>query len=549
MDDEAFVNENQEIKLGYLNINGLLDGGHAEYLNADMNLKYLDILILSETKLVKKHSDNKIKDTLSDWKIIARYDCVEEKKHMGFLVLTGRKSKIRKNIKSVTYNTLERNNNVQIEGLIVEMKSKVNYGFLYCRSKPTSAEIKEICLYFKTCKTIMGDLNLSHRNGDDEVKILQLCDEKRKSILHEVTRTKSLNQLDYILVNKDMINITFTTSYFNMISDHKTIVARIGSETNALLNDVKEKLFFSREKHLKPYVPRKNEINAERNKVLMESYVPSKNEVIAERYEVMMESSTDLHSENEFLDESILGFSRKFFNPDMATCWLNSCLQLLLLALDYDETANECTLTSELGRLLLNLNQSKNDTLDPTLVKNMIVEAEELRITARLSELSNRNLGDLEMQRESEKILRNKLDMGRGQQCIRDFMLCLYQNVIEWPDVVSIFSFNLKCSTTCPWCGSKSEHEKNEMFLELNVPPRNSKLKIYIERYFNEESEVEAFCSDICKATVNKTQKNTISDEHPPNFLIVVLSRGITTELGYELIENEVQVTDDIDIR
>ena len=79
LDDEVFVNENQEIKLGYLNINGLLDGGHAEYLNADMNLKYLDILILSETKLVKKHSDNKIKDTLSDWKIIARYDCVEEK--------------------------------------------------------------------------------------------------------------------------------------------------------------------------------------------------------------------------------------------------------------------------------------------------------------------------------------------------------------------------------------------------------------------------------------------------------------------------------------
>ena len=51
LDDKIFKVENNEIKIGYLNINGLDDGSHAFYLNADHNLKCLDILVLAETKL------------------------------------------------------------------------------------------------------------------------------------------------------------------------------------------------------------------------------------------------------------------------------------------------------------------------------------------------------------------------------------------------------------------------------------------------------------------------------------------------------------------
>ena len=36
LDQNIFENNQSEVKAGYLNINGLMDGGHAEYLNEDM---------------------------------------------------------------------------------------------------------------------------------------------------------------------------------------------------------------------------------------------------------------------------------------------------------------------------------------------------------------------------------------------------------------------------------------------------------------------------------------------------------------------------------
>ena len=59
LDQRIFEEENLEIKAGYLNINGLVEGNHAEYLNSDHNLKNLDLLVVAETKL-----DNQIEDTV-----------------------------------------------------------------------------------------------------------------------------------------------------------------------------------------------------------------------------------------------------------------------------------------------------------------------------------------------------------------------------------------------------------------------------------------------------------------------------------------------------
>ena len=70
LDEKIFNNDAMEWKIGYLNINGLIDGGHAEYLNSDYNLINLDLLGLSETKL-----DQSIQ-------VVARLDSEEGKKNM-----------------------------------------------------------------------------------------------------------------------------------------------------------------------------------------------------------------------------------------------------------------------------------------------------------------------------------------------------------------------------------------------------------------------------------------------------------------------------------
>ena len=92
LDEEIFEVEGSEIRVGYLNINGLMDGGHVEYLNADHNLLNLDILVIAETKLDKTFKSEQIKSKLSNWNLIGGYDSNEGSKHMGLMLLTSRKS-------------------------------------------------------------------------------------------------------------------------------------------------------------------------------------------------------------------------------------------------------------------------------------------------------------------------------------------------------------------------------------------------------------------------------------------------------------------------
>ena len=82
----------------------------------------------------------------------------------------------------------------------------------------------------------MGDFNLSHRIPEDRKKIENICNPRKSSILHEITRKQSINQLDYVLVEKDLVDKCFTTSYNNFISDHNSITLRIGLEENRFCN-------------------------------------------------------------------------------------------------------------------------------------------------------------------------------------------------------------------------------------------------------------------------------------------------------------------------
>ena len=60
---------------------------------------------------------------------------------------------------------------------------------------------------------------------------------------------------------------------------------------------------------------------------------------------------------------------RQMKNPDMASCWLNACLQVLLTALDHSLT--EVNFNSELGRELLKLQKQK--FIDPSNIKEILV--------------------------------------------------------------------------------------------------------------------------------------------------------------------------------
>ena len=131
LDEKIFETEEDEVKLGYWNINGLMNAGHAQYLNNDYNLLSLDLLVLSETKLEKNISVDEISKILSSWKIIARFDSEDQRKHMGMLVLSSRHSNVMNQINRISYDTLKRNEIVQVETLTIQLRHGEKYGFTY----------------------------------------------------------------------------------------------------------------------------------------------------------------------------------------------------------------------------------------------------------------------------------------------------------------------------------------------------------------------------------------------------------------------------------
>ena len=193
LDETIFSKHDQECKIGYLNINGLKEGNHIKYFNEDKNLNKLDIIVLAETKL--KDTDRNIEKDLSNWEIIGRYDVGDARKHMGLLLLKSKESKLIGQV-TISYKTAKRNEDTQIEGLIVRLENGINIGFLYCRSTPTIKEIEGITKNFEECNLLIGDLNLSHRIESDKEKLIRLCNNTKMNILHEITRSVRNNQLD-----------------------------------------------------------------------------------------------------------------------------------------------------------------------------------------------------------------------------------------------------------------------------------------------------------------------------------------------------------------
>ena len=233
----------------------------------------------------------------------------------------------------------------------------------------------------------------------------------------------------------------------------------------------------------------------------------------------------------------------------MATCWLNSCLQLVLTALEYDEYTQQ-GFNSELGKELLTLqSKAKTDTLDPTNVKDIVVAAEDVRVATRLSDLSYQIINKDELEEQSNRIRNLHLDLGRGQQCVRDFFICLGENLVNWPDVYSQFSFVLTNSTVCSLCNYRNSYETNQLYLEIPVPPNGSDLKNYVEEVFNEGASVLRHCRDRCNILSQKIERAELNNSDMAKFLIIILSRGIETLDGYRLVENKINSTHEVTIR
>ena len=566
LDQKVFVNEDSECKLGYLNINGLKEANHCEYFNADRNLSNLDVIVIAETKLGNDCQTETLKKCLINWNIVGRFDSNDQRKHMGLLLLTKKESIICNQVQKVSYRVIEREGTIQIQGIILSMTNGLTCGFIYCRSTPTESEIKKINQIFEACKIIMGDFNLSHRIARDQQKLHELCQKSKINALREITRSISNNQLDYILVERTLEKNCFVTSFNNFISDHKSITARIGLNKNEMTEEILSKLTFNRESHLKAkqcrystsssedsstdsdddQVCSPDEINPCHSKhryVLLEELSPLKKKNV----QTANSSNDDGYQQESRSGNSDPKFKRKFFNEDKTICWLNASLQLLLILLDHSDSTS--ALTSDLGKELQKLkNTREHFCLDPKIVREILVTTEDTRVATELSQLLQEITNHSELEIRSRAIERGRFDLISGQQCVRDFFLCLQANVFSWPDITSFLFFDLSHSSTCLACNQVQTSLTTQVFVELDVPTSDESLGDYVSEYLNISSLVGVKCES-CSKEVQKEKNSRITSIKDTEFLTVILTRYKETPEGIKYVSNEVTSTKDLFVR
>ena len=123
--------------------------------------------------------------------------------------------------------------------------------------------------------------------------------------------------------------------------------------------------------------------------------------------------------------------------------------------------------TSELGEEFMQLQKNQNFPLDATIVKQILVSTEDTRIATRISELASEIDNPYELEHRTQNLEDLRLDLISGQQCVRDFYLCLNENFLSWPDVYSTFGFKITHSTTCNSCNFVNQSEIAQMYLEF----------------------------------------------------------------------------------
>ena len=165
LDIPIFENEDNELKIGYININSLFTGKSDLFINNDRNLLKLDILCIADTRLSEKDMSKEVDAQLSNWRVLCRYDAIEisGKIHMGLLLLQSKASlNSDMELEWRTKQWIKGTDTVDeiIAQSIVLKCPDYDVTFMYIRETPTFNDVKRINETTKHSKIIMGDLNL-----------------------------------------------------------------------------------------------------------------------------------------------------------------------------------------------------------------------------------------------------------------------------------------------------------------------------------------------------------------------------------------------------
>ena len=198
---------------------------------------------------------------------------------------------------------------------------------------------------------------------------------------------------------------------------------------------------------------------------------------------------------------------------------------------------------------MLRLQESNEFPLNATGIKHIIVDAEDTQIATRISELAAEVQDPIELEARTANIESLRLNLISGQQFVRDFFLCLNQNLLSWPDVYSSFGFKITHSSECLACHHYHQFDTEQMYIELDVPEDGSSLNNHVEDYLCTSSLMGFNCENGCKKFNQFERRLIVTKIEETEYIIILLSRAVETLDRYQINTNKVIATNDIFIR
>ena len=570
LEDEIFISsDKKELKAGYLNINDLTAEYHAEYLNGDKNLQNLDILVIADTRLTEQHSNSVLSEKLDQYSILKRCDAKDSSKHMGLLVLGSKGSRF-KSFQMVMSSFREKvGDTTYIQGVHIRFEElELKLAFLYINQKPREDDVQKILQHCHDSSAIFGDLNLDPRNATDKRKLDMICGDDKYLALNDIT-TDNYRQLDHVIAHKSLKLRIYATSYFNFVSDHKSITMRIGFENNKFTKGFLEKISCNEANNLPPVEEPVEDTPSKSSESLFSkpstsagsfyyqamstdsSSSDSEREQVTTRSKSQRQRRTNTSSQEKSFEtesEPQRGniIQRRIRNPDASSCWLNCCLQLMLTAMDAFPAAVQ--FDSQLGYLLTSLqNTDVRVPLDPSEIRVTLTKTYDEEIEDKLENIMNTVDDPEERRRKIRGTERAKLNIGTGQQCVEDFFVVIRECREHWLDIYTFLNYSSQSSVCCHNCGGVSAQEVEEqLYCEVDCPPDNSSLSVKLNKVFNEGEKIHEYrCERGC--TGQALQKKTLQDVTATKFLTVFVTRTRRiTQRRFEIITADVSVTENI---
>ena len=277
--DTRIWNASSELRVGYININGLLH--NLNNLDKDYNTSYLDFLCIAETKLDESVTDEQVNQSLNSFRICYREDVKSDNSipHMGMLIL---EKKSRNNWTYHVNSEIIQYSAKKMQICKLSLHGTISVVFVYVNKTPGISETQNIgkVLEKQNVSVVLGDFNLDYHkeDGRKKIKILEEC--LRMTQINKMpTRYKAT--LDLIF-RKEMRETDFMSHVFeNLFSDHSSIGFRY-CENGQILEDFK-----------------KHKISIQDKEFLKKITIESDNEIILENEEL---GKTDFVSTNQELE-------------------------------------------------------------------------------------------------------------------------------------------------------------------------------------------------------------------------------------------------------